>query len=135
MFVTAFVGVLDMKTGVLEFCNAGHNPPVIIAPSGKAEFLDVKRNLPTGVRTEVSYGVQTRKLEPGTRILAYTDGVTEAERMDHEQFGNGRLLEFASTCGAMPVGEVSTGLLNAVDGFVSGAEQYDDITIMAIISR
>ena len=135
MFVTAFVGVLDMKTGVLEFCNAGHNPPIVIAPIGKAEFLDVKRNLPTGVQMDVSYGVQTKKLEPGTRILAYTDGVTEAERMDHTQFGNGRLLEFASTCGAMPVGEVSTGLLNAVDGFVSGAEQYDDITIMAIISR
>jgi len=132
MFVTAFVGLLDLRTGCLEFGCAGHNPPVVIAPDGSADFLKVKRGPPTGAVSGTYYALQETTVAPGSKILVYTDGVTEAERGDHAQFGDRRLLEFASRCGGSSVRDTTTGLLAAVDGFVRGAEQSDDITIMTV---
>ena len=132
MFVTAFVGVLDVTTGDLDFCCAGHNPPVVISPDGAASFLAVRRGPPTGAVAVASYEPQRTKLERGAKILVYTDGVTEAERADHSQFGNGRLLEYASGCGGRGVCEVLDGLVRSVDEFVAGARQFDDITIMVV---
>ena len=71
-------------------------------------------------------------LETGSRILVYTDGVTEAERADHGQYGESRLLEYAATCASGSVRDVTTGLLSSVDAFVAVAEQSDDITILAV---
>ena len=132
MFVTVFVGVLDMATGELEFGCAGHNPPVVISPDGKAQFLPVRRSPPTGAVAGKFFELQKAKLETGSRILVYTDGVTEAERADHGQYGESRLLEYAATCASGSVRDVTTGLLSSVDAFVAGAEQSDDITILAV---
>lgn len=134
MFVTAFVGSLDLTTGDLEFGCAGHNPPVIISPNGKAQFLSVRRGPPTGAVEGKFFELQKAKIERGSQILIYTDGVTEAERADHSQFGDDRLLKYASTCVGCGVREVVNGLLRNVDEFVAGAEQSDDITIMSIAS-
>ena len=132
MFVTAFVGVLDLETGDFEFGCAGHNPPVVISPDGKARFLPVRRGPPTGAVEGKLFELQKAKIERGSRILVYTDGVTEAEKSDHSLFGDERLLKYAATCNGCGVREVVTGLLRDVDAFVAGAEQSDDITIMAI---
>ena len=132
MFVTAFVGVLDFTTGELEFGCAGHNPPVIISPDGRAQFLPVRRGPPTGAVEDRFFELQKAKVERGSQILVYTDGVTEAERADHVQFGDDRLLKYAGSCVGCGVREVVNGLLRDVDGFVAGAEQSDDITIMAV---
>ena len=132
MFVTAFVGALDLNTGDLEFGCAGHNPPVILSPDGKASFLSVRRGPPTGAIAGKSFELQKTKIEKGSRIVVYTDGVTEAERADHAQFGDDRLLAYASACTGSDIRQVVNGLLKAVDAFVGGAEQSDDITIMSI---
>ena len=132
MFVTAFVGALDLKTGDLEFGCAGHNPPVVISPDGKAQFLPVRRGPPTGAVEGKFFELQKAKVARGSQILVYTDGVTEAERADHAQFGDDRLLKYASGCVGCGVREVVNGLLRHVDEFVAGAEQSDDITIMSI---
>ena len=132
MFVTAFVGALDLKTGELKFGCAGHNAPVIVTQDGKASFLSVKRGPPTGAMSGVFYPCQTVRIPRGAKILVYTDGITEAERVNHAQYGEGRLLEFASGCGARDVRSMTQGLLSAVDCFVDGAEQSDDITIMTV---
>lgn len=134
MFVTAFVGALDLKTGALAFSSAGHNPPVIIGPDGRAAFLTVRRGLPAGVMPGTAYALQSVRLEPGSKIIAYTDGVTEAERADRLQYGNERLLAFAAKNGGRDVRDLVTELMKSVDQFTAGAAQSDDITIMAIRS-
>lgn len=132
MFVTVFAGLFDLSTGRLDFACAGHNPPVIVSPDGQARFLDVKRKLPAGAVSGVFYEQQTVTIERGSKILAYTDGVTEAERADNGQFGKERLLEYASRSVSDSVAETTNGLFSVVDGFVDGAEQSDDITVMTI---
>ena len=132
MFVTAFVGVLDLKTGELEFVCAGHNAPVVISPDGTARLLPLHRDPPTGAVEGTRFTVQKARIGPGSRILVYTDGVTDATRGDYAMFGDGRLLEYAATCGGRGVREIADGLLGRVDEFVVGEEQSDDITIMAI---
>ena len=133
MFVTMFVGCLDLKTKELQYCNAGHNPIVIVDPRLNARFLEVKPNLVAGVTMDFTFEQQSCMLEAGSRIILYTDGVTEAERADKEQYGNERLLAWAANTklyhGAK---EACEGLLNVVKDFVKGNEQNDDITIMTI---
>ena len=132
MFVRVFAGVLDLGTGELSYGCAGNNPPVIIPPDGQPRFLDVKRQPPTGAVEGTAYAMQTARIEKGSKIIVYTDGVTEAERANHGQFGDGRLLQFASSCEKASVSDAAIGLLKAVDEFVNGAEQSDDIAILAI---
>ena len=132
MFATAFVGVLDVRTGELEFVCAGQTPPVVISPDGTARLLPLHRDPPMGVLEKGCFRIQKAKIESGSRILVYTDGITEATREDYARFGDGRLLEYAATCGGRGVREIVEGLVGKVDEFVAGAEQLDDIAIMAI---
>ena len=130
MFATLFVGILDLETGVLSYCNAGHNAPVL---TGKEPgFLKVESNLPVGVETAWKYKGQQLTLTPGKTILLYTDGLTEAEDANHDQFGERRILE---VLGKEKTGVPETmvhALSDAVHGFVGAAEQSDDLTMLAI---
>ena len=133
MFVTLFVGRLNLASGRLEYCNAGHMPLVVVRPGGGAEFLPAKRNVAAGIMDGYRYAMQETVFEPGTKLLVYTDGVTEAERSDHEQYGEKRLLAFASAHAKdAPVGFVEN-LERDLDAFVAGAEQSDDITALAVL--
>ena len=133
MFVTLFVGRLDLSSGRLEYCNAGHMPLVVVRPGGGAEFLPAKSNVAAGILGGYRYAMQEAAFEPGTMLLAYTDGVTEAERSDHEQYGENRLLAFASAHAKdTPVGFVEN-MERDLDAFTSGAEQSDDITALAVL--
>lgn len=133
MFVTLFAGAIDLKTGEMTYCNAGHNPLVIRHPDGRAEYLQVTPNLAAGVFADFDYKEGTIVLEKGSRLLLYTDGVTEAENAEKAQFGEDKLLEFVSHISESDTSErVVNDLLTAVKSFTQDAEQNDDITILAI---
>ena len=133
MFVTLFVGRIDLKTGHMEFCNAGHNPILILPLDGKPYFLKAKPNLAVGLFEDFPYQSESVDLCAGTRIVAYTDGVNEAERADKSLFGNERLLQWAGTMeGSMSEQQVVESLYGAVKTFSDGNPQNDDITIMSV---
>ena len=132
MFVTLFVGKLNLKTGHLQYCNAGHNPIVIVQPDGKAEYLHSKPNLAAGLVPDFEYQGEEMDLAPGTRLILYTDGVTEAERNDYAQYGEQRLLDFAVSHSDAEPQEFTERLYADVREFADGAVQNDDITIMTI---
>ena len=133
MFVTLFVGRLDLSSGRLEYCNAGHTPLVVVAPAGGAEFLVAKCNVAAGLVDGFAYAMQETTFAPGTMLLAYTDGVTEAERADHGQYGDGRLLAFASAHAKDAPARFVENLERDLDAFTAGAEQSDDITALAVL--
>ena len=133
MFVTLFVGRLELATGKLEYCSAGHPPPVVIRPDGMCEPLAAKRNVAAGVMEGYHYAKETVTFAPGTRLLAYTDGVTEAEQKDHAQYGDARLLAFTSAHAKDTPGDLVDGLVKDMDAFAAGAEQSDDITALAVL--
>ena len=133
MFVTLFVGRIELATGKLEYCNAGHPPLVVVRPDGTSEFLAAKRNVAAGVMEGYRYAKETATFAPGTRLLVYTDGVTEAERREHAQYGEDRLLAFASAHAKESPADLVGSLVEEIDGFAAGAEQSDDITALAVL--
>lgn len=134
MFVTFFAGKMNIKTGELTYCNAGHNPIIFISADGKAEYLKVNANLALGVIGDFPYQSQQMKMEKGSRLVLYTDGVSEAENIDKLQYGEVRLLNWANDKAANCKGAdmACKSLLDSVADFVDGAEQNDDITIMTL---
>ena len=133
MFVTLFVGRLELATGRLEYCNAGHPPLVVVKPDGASELLATKRNVAAGVMEGYRYAKETVTFTPGTRILVYTDGVTEAEQKDHAQYGDARLLAFTSAHAKDMPADLIDNLMRDLDAFTDGAEQSDDITALAVL--
>ena len=132
MFVTMFFGVLDLKSGSLEYCNAGHNPPVIVSNEGNCKFVEILPNLPIGILDGFEYISQTMTLPVGATLLLYTDGITEAENCDKEQFGEQQLLNVVKDCSGLESKEILCHLLKEVKGFTGAAEQSDDITALCI---
>ena len=133
MFATFFLGVLDLTTGELTYCNAGHEAPLLLG-GDQPEFLDIESNIPLGVMAEWNYKMQQKTLAPGTTLFLYTDGLTEAEGKDHAQFGKDNVvavLNTPSTSAEILIGTVT----DAVQNFVGDAEQSDDLTLFAISYR
>lgn len=133
MFVTLFVGRINLVTHDFDYCNAGHNPLVVISPQAQASFLDVKPNLAVGVMDDFQFESQHMVLKKGSCLVLYTDGVTEAERKTKELYGNDRLLAWANNYSVTKnATESCNDLYNDVIQFANGNEQNDDITIMTI---
>ena len=133
MFVTLFVGRIDLKTLHIDFCNAGHNPLVILPPDGKPYFLKAKANLAIGLIEDFVYEAESIDLTPGTRIIAYTDGVNEAENAAKELYGNDRLLETIRQMDRSMTSDAAVNLLfDSVKRFADGNPQNDDVTLMSI---
>ena len=130
MFATFFIGVLDLKTGVLTYCNAGHEAPLLLG-GDKPRFLDIESNIPLGVMAEWKYKVQQKTLAQNTTLFLYTDGLTEAENKDQAQFGRDNMMAILSTPQTSSETLIST-VTNAVQDFVGDAEQSDDLTLLAI---
>ena len=131
MFVTMFLGVLDLGTGDLAFCNCGHNPPVVLTKGGKPAFLPCKPNTSLGILP--GYVFEGERIEGfrGKPLFLYTDGLNEAENLSHEQFGTDRLLAV--------LGEPYTDARNAVmrlseavATYVSDAQASDDLTMLCL---
>ncbi|MBP5497313.1 MAG: SpoIIE family protein phosphatase [Bacteroidales bacterium] len=131
MFITMFLGTMDLTTGEVCYCNAGHNPPIIIRP-GHAEFLDTEPNLLLGVDLSAEYTSQTLKLAVGDTLFLYTDGLTEAENLQKQTLGEKRALEEASTFNGMTAEEQIRKMHDVVLQFADKAEQSDDLTMLAI---
>lgn len=131
MFITMFLGTMDLTTGEVCYCNAGHNPPIIIRP-GHAEFLDTEPNLLLGVDLGAEYTSQTLKLAVGDTLFLYTDGLTEAENLQKQTLGEKRALEEASTFNGMTAEEQIRKMHDVVLQFADKAEQSDDLTMLAI---
>ncbi len=130
MFVTLFCGVLDLTTGHLRFCNAGHNAPYLLYPDGTSVPLEVNPNLPLAVMEGMVFAEQEMDLPSGTGLFMFTDGLNEAENEDHDQFGNERLqAQLSSSLSATEQVQVMT---RSVDEFVDDAPQSDDLTILYI---
>lgn len=136
MFVTLFAGCLNLTTGELDYCNAGHNPILVIQPDGSASFLRAKPNLAAGLVERFPYEEEHLRLAPGSRLLLYTDGVTEAERPDKKQFGEQALLSWAKKLNpGVSSNAAALELYSRVRHFAAGAEQNDDITIMSVLYK
>ena len=134
MFVTLFVARLNLKTGRMDYCNAGHCPLLVIPPDDAPYLLKSKPNIATGMFENFSYEEENVDFKPGTRIIAYTDGVTEAENADLSQYGNERLLAWAKESELTRKDEktVVESLYQSVCDFVQSNPQNDDITIISI---
>ena len=140
MFVTLFIGVLDLPTGHLRYCDAGHDAPFILSEKGKvnsekyATAIDVQSNLPVGVFDDFTYSMQETQIAPESTIILYTDGLTEAKRAPKQMFGLQRTEEVLSKCALqhlMPR-QVLEAISEEVRTFVGDAEQSDDLTMLAI---
>lgn len=131
-FVTMFVGILDISTGLIRYCDAGHNPPVVIGAAG-SRLIDIEdKNIPAGVLPGWDYKESRLRLNPGEAILLYTDGVTEAENTAREQFGEKRLTDITDGCDGLAPKEIIGQVETAVKDFCDGAEQSDDLTMFCL---
>lgn len=132
MFVTLFIGILDLSTGELSYCNAGHNPPVLIPEKGEPRFMSVKPNIPVGLFEGFCFQSETMTLSRDTTLFLYTDGLTEAENWKKELYHESRLLRQLSECASHSPRLLTDALIESVNRHVDGAEQSDDLTILAI---
>ena len=132
-FVTTFYAVLDPATGTLLYCNAGHNPPYLFRTQNGGAVEELRgTGIPLGMLEDAVWEGGEVTMLPGDRLLAYTDGVTDAQNLDGEPFGDGRLLEVAKAkVKATPI-EMRTAVFDEIKSFVGQAEQEDDITLMVV---
>ncbi len=129
MFVTLFVGVLDLHTGNLAYSNAGHCAPVLLG--GAPALLAVDANIPVGVMPDWQFSTQQTTLAPGQTVFLYTDGLTEAENASLEQFGEERMMKALAESDISPRPLVEN-ILKIVKAFVGTTDQSDDLTMLAI---
>jgi sigma-B regulation protein RsbU (phosphoserine phosphatase) len=139
MFVTTFHGVLDLKSGALRYCNAGHNPPYLLRaaqgdePGGRDTLKAT--GIPFGVDGEMPYRIAETPLRPGDALFLYSDGITEAFDPAGEEFGTARLEATLEAARGKGAAELVADVLAATAIFAAGAEQSDDITAMALVYR
>ena len=129
MFVTMFIGLINLKTGRMEYCNAGHNPPLL-----DGEYMKMESNAPIGLWSEVEYAGEEVGDMHGKTLFVYTDGINEAENIHKEQFGNARLRELLQRDWG-DARQTSESIHRAVEDFVGDAEPSDDLTKMCIIMK
>ena len=133
MFVTMFIAKINLETYEMEYCNAGHNPIVVKDPDGSVKYLHTKSNIAIGLVDDFPFQKETLQLGRGTRLLLYTDGVTEAEDVDKNQYGEDRLLEFVHSLSADDSSEdVIDKLFSSVKEFTGENAQNDDITVLTV---
>ena len=132
MFVTLFVGILDLKTGELAFSNAGHNPPLLLDADGQCSFLKLPDGLVLGVMTDAEYRDDTVSLRTGEMIVTYTDGVTEAMSPKKEMYSEARLLETLTGMAGRSVEDAIDAIVASVKRHAAGAPQSDDIAVLAV---
>lgn len=133
MFVTLFIGVLDLATGRMHYCNAGHDAPLLVGAG--VGTLPCDPNIPAGVMPDWKYSLQEAPIYTGTTIFLFTDGLTEAENVSHELFNMQRVNDVAVQALAdrqQEPRQLIARMTEAVHSFVGGADQSDDLTMMGI---
>ena len=129
MFVTLFLGLVHLDTGLLEFCNAGHNPPIYGLPP---QFMQVESNAPIGLWPDIEFEGQTIENIKGVPLFVYTDGLNEAENQQQEQFGDDRLLAVLGGSNYISARNVVERLKSEVERHRDGAEPNDDLTMLCL---
>ena len=129
MFVTMFIGLIHLKTGHMEFCNAGHNPPLL-----NGEYMKIESNAPIGLWSEVEFEGEEVEDMHGKTLFVYTDGINEAENANQEQFGDERLKALLQQ-DLGDARQTSETIHKAVEEFVGETEPSDDLTKMCIIMK
>lgn len=135
MFVTAFCGILDPASGEVRYANAGHNPPLILTPSGEIRTLSARPGIALGVLPKFVYQTHTFTLAPDETLYLYTDGVSEATNGAGELFSTERIERLVRASGGLAPERLVAASLAAVEEFVAGAPQHDDITLMCLRYR
>lgn len=152
IFSTLFVGVLDLPTGHLRYCNAGHELPIFIfnskaqaehspmlhvLPSGQTQaeqcsIIDAKPNLPIGLFDDFNYEMQTMLMMPGSTLFLYTDGLTEARNAQNELFGRERVMQMIANSNTAEPKQLVETAINSWHQFIGTTEQSDDLTLLAL---
>ena len=130
MFVTAWMGILDLTTGNVQFANAGHNPPLLKRADGSFEYLKTRAGFVLAGMEGVRYRIGEITLNPGDRLFLYTDGVPEATNTENKLYGEDRLLAFMNQNARMEATKLLPALKANIDEFVGEAPQFDDITML-----
>ena len=132
MFVTVFFCIFDPATGELVFANGGHNPPLVVGRDGSSRLLEQTAGVALGVVPDVTYEQRSVTLDPGEMMVLYTDGVTEAENEDQEQFRVERLQAVYAGGRMTNAREANEAVFRAVREFAGDARQFDDITCLTL---
>ena len=132
MFVTVWLGILEISTGILTAANAGHECPVIKQPDGSFEIFKTKHGLVIGGYDSVKYREYSIQLEPGTKLFVYTDGLPEAADSENNMFGMDRVLEALNKNADASPQQLLDSVRHSVDEFVQDAEQFDDLTMLCL---
>ena len=142
IFVTLFIGVLDLPTGHLHYCNAGHELPILIDPSSlcsgadasaiRHSKIDAKPNLPVGIMEDFDYEMQTLTMKPGSTIFLYTDGLTEARNADRKLMGREKVLQMITAVGTADPKQLVEMCIAQWREYIGETEQSDDMTLLAV---
>lgn len=132
MFVTFFLGILDLKEGTIRYTNAGHNPPVLIRQNGEIIPLKSGKSIPLGLNEKFYFEESSIRLTGGEKLFLYTDGVSEAENAQHKLFGEPLILETLEKIRRLAPKELIHAMEIAIDQHVAGYPQSDDITMMTL---
>jgi len=134
LFVTVFYGILCPHTNTFTYANAGHNPPLLLRRLGRGNgpLALTRTGIPLGVLEDTRWDRRRTPVEPGDVIVLYTDGITEAENSDGQQFGEARLRAVIEANRTQPAGRLREAIIDGVRRFQGGAPQFDDITLIVI---
>ncbi len=132
MFVTVWLGILEISTGVLTATNAGHEYPVLLGTDGSNELIKRKQNIAIGAFSESRYSEYQIRMTPGTKLFLYTDGLPEASDSDGNFFGMERMMDSLKAYGKKGPKEVLQGMGEAVSRFAREKEQFDDLTMLCM---
>ena len=132
MFVTVFYGILDIQTGEITYCNAGHNPPYVLKGNGKVEALPMSKDPMVGAIEGMEYHEEKLQLEKNDALILFTDGVTEAMSTSFEEYGEERLVNVLQGVPSQNCRDIINAVIADVSSFTQDAEQSDDITMLTI---
>ena len=132
MFVTVWIGILDLATGDVIAANAGHECPIIKKPEGTFEIYKDRHGFVLGGKRNMTYKEYTFNMSPGTKLFVFTDGVTEARNANRKFYGIDNLLKALDNAKDESTDEILTEVKDDLDSFVDNAEQFDDVTMMCI---
>ncbi len=135
MFVTFFLGILDTTTGKLNYCNAGHNPPILIKGGKSADYFNFSKGIPVGLFEDHEYLNEYTFIESGDQLFMYTDGVSEAENSQYVLYGNDRLIDVIRNHSTMKPKQLIEAVNDDIALHVNGYLQSDDLTMLSIINH